>query len=76
MFLRKPGSGEKSNVNEEVAQELHKPVIKKFKKIKSFDSRFSWNMIMSSKNCNAKYLLFVIDVSTKYFWIKPFNDKN
>ena len=41
MFLQKPGSGEKSRVNEEVAQELHKLVIKKFKKIKSFDCRFS-----------------------------------
>ena len=76
MFLQKPGSGEKSSVNEEVAQELHKQVIKKFKKIKCFDCRFSWNMIMSSKKCNAKYLLFVIDVSTKYFWNKPFKDKN
>ena len=44
-------------------------------KIQSFDSRFSWNIIMSSKNRNAKYFLFVIDVSTKYSWIKPFKDK-
>ena len=32
-FYKKTGSGEKSSVNEEVAQELHKPVIKKLIKI-------------------------------------------
>ena len=31
---------------------------------------------MSSKNKNVKYLLCVIDVFTKYAWMKPFKDKN
>ena len=30
---------------------------------------------LSSKNKNDKYLLCVIDVSTKYAWVKPLKDK-
>ena len=30
---------------------------------------------LSSKNKNVKYLLCVIDVFTKYAWVKPFKDK-
>ena len=30
---------------------------------------------LSSKNKNVKYLFCVIDVSTKYAWVKPLNDK-
>ena len=30
---------------------------------------------MYSKNKNVKYLLHLIDVFTKYPWIKPLNDK-
>ena len=30
---------------------------------------------LSSKNNNVKYLLCVIDVFTKYAWIKPLKDK-
>ena len=30
---------------------------------------------LSSKNKNAKYLLCVIDVFTKYAWVKPLKDK-
>ena len=29
----------------------------------------------SSKNKNVKYLLCVIDVFTKYAWVKPLKDK-
>ena len=31
--------------------------------------------LLSSKNKNIKYLLCVIDVFTKYAWVKPFKDK-
>ena len=83
-FYKKTGSGEKSSVNEEVVQELHKPVIKKLIKINkslyeikdkilAADLAEIWSL--SSKNCNVKYLLCVIHVSTKYSWIKPFKDK-
>ena len=30
---------------------------------------------LSSKNKNSKYLLYVIDVSTKYEWVKPLKGK-
>ena len=30
---------------------------------------------LSSKNINAKYLLFVIDVFTEYAWVKPLKEK-
>ena len=30
---------------------------------------------LSSKNKNAKYFLCVIDVFTKYAWVKPSKDK-
>ena len=30
---------------------------------------------LSSKNKNVKYLLCVIDVFTKYAWVKPLQDK-
>ena len=31
--------------------------------------------LLSSKNKNAKYLLCVIDVFTKYAWVKPLKDQ-
>ena len=54
---KKAGSG--VSVNEQLDEELRKPVIKKFKKINIY-ARFK----------NAKYLLCVIYVSTEYSWVK------
>ena len=71
------------SVSEQLAEELHKPVIKKFKG-KKFYARFKdyiWAVdlaeieLLSSKNKYVKYLLCVIDVFTKYAWVKPFKDK-
>ena len=68
------------NVNEKLAEELHKPVIKKFKRKRTFkDNIWAVDLAemgsLSSKNRNFKYLLCVIDVFTKSAWIKPFRDK-
>ena len=61
-------------VNEQLAEELYKPVIKTFKGRKIY-ARFKDNLCtayfaemesLSSQNKNGKYLLFVIDVLTKY----------
>ena len=80
-FDKKTGSG--ISVNEELAEELRKPVIKKFKKRKVY-ARFKDNIwaadlaemgSLSSKNKNVKYLLCVINVFTKYAWVKPLKDK-
>ena len=80
-FDKKTGSG--ISVNEQLAEELHKPVIKKFKRRKVY-ARFKDNIwaadlaemeSLSSKNKNVKYLLCAIDVFTKYAWVKPLKDK-
>ena len=78
---KKTGSG--VTVNGQLAEELHKPVIKKFKRRKIY-ARFKDNIwaadlaemeSLSSNNKNVKYLLCVIDVFTKYAWVKPLKDK-
>ena len=80
-FDKKTGSG--VSVNEQLAEELHKPVIKKFKRRKVYarfkDRIWAAHLVvmesLSSKNKNVKYLLCVIDVFTKYTWVKPLKDK-
>ena len=71
------------NVSELSSQELHKPVIKKFKRRK-VSWRFKDNICvsdlaesrsLSSKYLGVKYLLCVIYVFTNYAWIKPLKVK-
>ena len=73
----------KQELNEELAQELHKSVIKKFKRRKVY-SRFKDNILaadlaqmgsLSSKNRGDKHLLCVIDIFTQYSWIIPSQNK-
>ena len=80
-FDKKTGSG--TSINEQLAEELHKPVIKKFKRRKVY-ARFKDNTwaadlaemeSLFSKNKNVKYLSYVIDAFTKYAWVKPLKDK-
>ena len=74
---------EKENQQVWLYKELHNPVIKKFKRRKVY-ARFKDNIwaanltemeSLSSKNKNVKYLLYVIDVFTKYAWIKTLKEK-
>ena len=74
---KKTGSG--ISVNEQLAEELHKPVIKKFKRRKVY-ARLKDNIwavdlaemeLLSSRNKDVKYLLCVMDVFAKYTWVKP-----
>ena len=60
-----------------LAQELHKPVIKKIKRIKGY-ARYINNIqagglaemaSLSTKNGIVKYLLCVINVFSKYAWV-------
>ena len=76
-FDKKIGSG--ASLNEELAQELHRPVIKNFKRRKVY-ARFKYNIwaadlaemgSLSFKNRSVKYLICVIDVFVKYTWVKP-----
>ena len=80
-FDKKTESG--ISVNEKLAEELHTPVIKKFKRRKLY-ARFKDNIwatdlaemeSLSSMNKNVKYLLCAIDVFTKHAWVKPLKDK-
>ena len=65
-----------------LAQELHKLVIKKFKRRKVY-VRFKDNIWaedlaemgpLSTKNRGVTYLICVIDVFTKYAWVTPLKD--
>ena len=66
------------NVNEQLDEELHKPVIKKFKRRKVYvifkDNIWAAGVVemqsLSSNNKNIKCSLCVIDVFTKYAWVK------
>ena len=80
-LIKKTGSG--TSMNEQLAEKLHKPVIKKFQRRKVY-SRFKDNIwvadavemeSLSSKNKNVKYLICLIDVFTKYAWVKSLKDK-
>ena len=76
-------TGSELSVNEETAEELHKPFIKRFKRSKACakfkDDIWAANIdemgILSSFNRDVKYLLCVIDVFTKYTWFKALKDK-
>ena len=79
-FDKKTGLG--VSVNEQLAEELHKPVLKKFKRRKVY-LRFQENIwaadlvemgSLSSRNNNVKYLLWVMHVFTEYAWIQPLKD--
>ena len=85
--LERMGSGTKKNTTKSssliLADELHKPVIKKFNK-KKVDSQFKDNIwgvdladmqSISRKNKGIKYLLFAIDLYSKYAFVIPLKDK-
>ena len=80
-FEKKTGS--EVGLNEQLAEELHKPITKKFKRRKVY-ARLKDNIwvadlaemeSLSSKNKNVKYLLCTIDVFTKYAWVKTLKIK-
>ena len=69
--------------NYQLANELHKPIIRKFKKRKVY-SYFKGNIwgadladmqSLSKYNKGIKYLLRVIDLFSKYAWVIPIKDK-
>ena len=80
-FDKETGSG--MRVNEQLAEEWHKPITKKFKRRKVYaifkDNIWAADLAemgsLSWKNKNIKYLLCVTDVFTKYTWNKPLKDK-
>ena len=80
------GSGVANNEikqNLQLAKELHKPIIRKFKKRKVY-SGFRDNIwgadladmqLISKFNKGFRFLLYVIDIFSKYAWVVPLKDK-
>ena len=69
--------------NEQLAEELHKPIIRKFEKRKVY-STFKENIwgvdladmqLLSKYNKGIRFLLCVIDIFSKYAWVAPLKDK-
>ena len=83
------GSGLKENLedsvkNSQLADEVHKPIVRKFKKGRVYFS-FKDNIwgvdlanmqLISKHNKVIRYLLCVIELFSKYAWAAPFKDKN
>ena len=79
-FDKKAGSG--INVNEQLAKELHKPVIKKIKEKKytrDLKTIFGQQIQLKQNHCLQRIKMFniyyVSDVFTKYALVKPLKDK-
>ena len=77
------GSGIVNEPNYQLANELHKPIIRKFKKRKVYSSFRDniWGVdladmqSLSKYNKGIKYLLCAIDLFSKYAWVVPMKDK-
>ena len=87
MFFDKKskGSGIKNKIkeNQQLANELHKPIIRKFKKRKVYSS-FKGNIwgvdlpnmqLISKCNKGIRCFLCAIDLFSKYAWVAPLKDK-
>ena len=69
--------------NSQLANELHKPIIGKFKKRKVYSSFKNniWGVdladtqLISKFNKGIRYLSCAIDLFSKYAWVVPLNDK-
>ena len=86
-FFNKKSSGRGVNIeakpNEQLAEELHKPIIRKFKK-RTVYSRSKDNIwgadladmkLISKFNKGFRFSLCVIDIFSKYAWVVPLKDK-
>ena len=77
------GSGITNELNYQLANELPKPIIRKFKKRKVYSSFRDniWGVdladmqSLSKYNKGIKYLLCAIDFFSKYAWLDPLKDK-
>ena len=82
---RSSGSGIENEIkqNEQLAEELHKPIIKKFKRRKVYsalkDNIWSAELVdmqlISKCNKGIRFLLCVIDIFCKYAWVIPLKEK-
>ena len=82
---RSKGAGIKNDIkeNQQLANELHKPIIRKFKKRKAYSSFRDniWGVdladmqLISKYNKGIRYLLCAIDLFSKYAFVVPLKDK-
>ena len=69
--------------NEQLANELHKPIIRKFEKRKVYSTVKDniWGIdladmqLLSKYNKGIRFLLYVIDIFSKYAWVVPLKDR-
>ena len=83
MIKKTSGKGIKNISNEELAKELHKPMIKKFNKGKVYSPFI--DIILGADLADMQYiskfdkvfrfLLCVININSKYAWFIPLKDK-
>ena len=78
------GSGIVNKPNYQLANELHKPIIRKFKKRKVYSSSRDniWGVDLADMQSLSKYskgikkyLLCAVDLFSKYAWVVPIKDK-
>ena len=89
MIKKAAGSGAKrvntklTPQNQQLAEERHKPIVRKFEKRKvhiAFKDNI-WGVdladmqLLSKYNKGTRFLLCVIDIFSKYAWIVPLKDK-
>ena len=84
-FFDKKTSGIYGNFmpNQQIANELHKPIIRKFNRRKVYSSFKDniWGVDLADMqslrkyNKEIKYLLCAIDLFSKYAWVVPFKNK-
>ena len=85
LFDEKTGGGIKNEnmSDQQLAEELHKQIIRKFKKRKVHSSFIDnvWGADLADMQLTRKFnkrirvLLCVIDIFSKYAWVIPLNDK-
>ena len=82
-FGKKSKRSSVANNNLQLSEELHKPIIRKFKKITVY-SRYGDNIwgadladmqLISKFNKGFRFLLSVIDIFSKCAWVVPLKDK-
>ena len=86
-FFDKRSTGSGVNIpleiNEQLAKDLHKPIIRKFKKRKVYsgfrDNNWGADLadmqLISKFNKGFRILLCVIDIFSKYAWVAPLKEK-
>ena len=82
-FFDKKSVGGNFNLNWELGNELHKPIIRKFNKGKVYSSYRDniWGtdladmQLLSKCNKGIKYLLCIVDLFSKYAFVIPLKDK-